>query len=502
MRNKKFCTLLVALLMMGGWKMQAQEYPQDLDVIYRSDSVYVTVVKSIDDKAFLAFGGTYSGSRMVMKMTYDGEVLDSIGLPANRMHYWKHGNFIDGKFRYASFRMDDNDTLPMLSIVNIDPDDLSLTYTTCDWEGLDFNHSTVTAFYTNMIYSVFSKDGSLTISYPVDSLWFANNKESMHLIKFDSEGNMVKERVFSDYKVTLTNFFFSTPDSLGYRIILANPNHYAFDCHTLDADLNTISIVEDAGLVYYSTPHIVNCPCYCIGETPCMVNLNPYNGRSYSIGSETLEQDKSEMDVLMGVYDEDFNQLGWSWGLTNPRGNDEGFGMCFGAQGEIYMLGWMDIRTNVKPENMYVGFVDEDLNKLSEIYYIPENYYIGPLDIAACPDGGCIVCSNRLEISTDQADFCIFRITPEDFLSVEEAHSHGFALATAYPNPGKDVLNIRTALQNAHVEVYDLNGKQVCDQEITDNVTPINAGSWSSGTYIWKVVSNNKEVETGKWVKE
>ena len=284
------------------------------------------------------------------------------------------------------------------------------------------------------------------------------------------------------------------------------------------ADLNTLSIVEDAGLVYYSTPHINNYPCYCISETPCLVNLNPYNGRSYSIGSESLAQDKSKMDVVMGVYDEDFNQLDWTWGLTNPKGNDEGFGMCFGANGEIYMLGYMDIRTNTKPENMYVGLVDEDLNKLSEIYYIPQDYYIGPLDIAVCPTGGCIVCSNRLKISTDQADYCIFRITPEDFVNVEEAHSHGFALATAYPNPGKDVLNIRTGLKDARVEVYDMNGRLIHNQVLTENSTAIDATDWVKGVYVWKVYTSNGGpstlrgasgttgsgtlVETGKWVKK
>ena len=93
-------------------------------------------------------------------------------------------------------------------------------------------------------------------------------------------------------------------------------------------------------------------------------------------------------------------------------------------------------------------------------------------------------------------------------MNVEEAHSHGFAVATAYPNPGKDVLIIRTALQNAHVEIYDLTGKLVCKKEITENVTSINAESWPSGAYVWKVYTTGVTIgsttlaETGKWVKE
>ena len=76
-----------------------------------------------------------------------------------------------------------------------------------------------------------------------------------------------------------------------------------------------------------------------------------------------------------------------------------------------------------------------------------------------------------------------------------------------YPNPGGNVLNICTAVTmwqpyNARVEIYDLTGKLVCKQEITDNVTSINAEDWPSGMYFWKVVADGKEIESGKWMKE
>ena len=85
---------------------------------------------------------------------------------------------------------------------------------------------------------------------------------------------------------------------------------------------------------------------------------------------------------------------------------------------------------------------------------------------------------------------------------VPSAHANGLKVAGAYPNPGKDVLNIRTALRNARVEVYDMRGRLIHNQEITDNITSINAGNWSSGAYVWKVVAEGMEVESGKWIKE
>ena len=71
-----------------------------------------------------------------------------------------------------------------------------------------------------------------------------------------------------------------------------------------------------------------------------------------------------------------------------------------------------------------------------------------------------------------------------------------------YPNPGKDVLNIRTGLKDARVEVYDMKGRMVYGQEITDNITAINTSAWPAGSYVWKVILNGKEAETGKWIKE
>ena len=93
-----------------------------------------------------------------------------------------------------------------------------------------------------------------------------------------------------------------------------------------------------------------------------------------------------------------------------------------------------------------------------------------------------------------------FPIFGHQYTTIEEQETKHFS--SAYPNPGKNVLNIRTALQNARVEVYDMSGKQIYNQEITSNITIINTSYWSSGTYLWKVLVNGKEAESGKWIKE
>ena len=96
----------------------------------------------------------------------------------------------------------------------------------------------------------------------------------------------------------------------------------------------------------------------------------------------------------------------------------------------------------------------------------------------------------------------IYKISQGVLTDIEEAHDAGFAMAVAYPNPGKEVLNIRTALQNAYVEIYDLSGKLIYNQEITENITSINTTDWSDGVYIWKIIVDGKIAESGKWIKE
>ncbi|MBQ8222688.1 MAG: T9SS type A sorting domain-containing protein [Bacteroidales bacterium] len=79
----------------------------------------------------------------------------------------------------------------------------------------------------------------------------------------------------------------------------------------------------------------------------------------------------------------------------------------------------------------------------------------------------------------------------------------------AYPNPGEDVMNIRTGLRNATISVYDMQGRKVHEQEVIDEITSIDASRWNSGTYIWELGTGNgnenevedKILESGKWVK-
>ena len=119
------------------------------------------------------------------------------------------------------------------------------------------------------------------------------------------------------------------------------------------------------------------------------------------------------------------------------------------------------------------------------------------------PDGWhCLLCFHQygeLVWQNPEYNTCTY---PYD--AVEENKD---AEISVYPNPGNDMLNIRSALKNAFVEVYDMNGRLIHSQALTENVTVIDATDWAEGVYVWKVMVGTStgsvtEAESGKWIKE
>ena len=160
---------------------------------------------------------------------------------------------------------------------------------------------------------------------------------------------------------------------------------------------------------------------------------------------------------------------------------------------------------------MMVERLDANLDTITTCYYdIESDKRINSHAqcVTAAMDGGVLLVSRSKNLDdTNQRWTTITKFSAEAFVGIEEAHDNGLKVAIAYPNPGKDVLNIRTGLKDARVEVYDMSGRMVFGQEITDNITTINTTSWPAGSFVWRVIVGTStgsvtEAESGKWIKE
>ena len=67
-----------------------------------------------------------------------------------------------------------------------------------------------------------------------------------------------------------------------------------------------------------------------------------------------------------------------------------------------------------------------------------------------------------------------------------------------FPNPGNSELNVLIAESNesAEIQIYDIQGRLVLEQNVESGVTTIDTSKLSAGLYFWKVGN-----ETGKWIK-
>ena len=151
--------------------------------------------------------------------------------------------------------------------------------------------------------------------------------------------------------------------------------------------------------------------------------------------------------------------------------------------------------------------LDNNLDTISTMYYGVNNDVLDRvITLKSTKDGGVIIIHDADKLYSDNGACIITKFPASAFVNIEEAHANNLHLAVAYPNPGGDVMNIRTGLRNTVLTVYDINGRKIHEQEITDEVTSIDASNWQTGTYVWKLGIRNeelgmKEVESGKWVK-
>ena len=506
MKATRIYTLLAAVLMLGGMTMQAQELNE---ILYSPDS-WIYSMMFEDSHTFVANKTIVDQNSNVteihfVRMTDEGEELASQQLfsgeeyaevvwisPLQRLPNGHLALF------YAK-RVADIATFYRVDL----KDDLSFSVLQLDWETDDYYDDDRT-FYPYNTGVVVNKDGNVIITYPPHSQYHLNGTEAMQFLKFDAEGELVCQRLMEGFRGQDRHHTLPAPDSLGCRIILRNNGSPKLDCHTLDADLNTVAVKENVEELSW--------PYQCCRFA--YLKTNPANGKTYSNntinypaygGNPAIVE-----DIMMSVFDaENFRQTNYTWGLTTQSNDGAGIRQSIGFDNDnnVYMVGQMDnvMANEFLNRNLYIACLDENLNKLGEIYHVDDYVYMVK-SMAACPEGGCLVSCHKIHEATNEAGNCLIKVSKETIVGIEEAHDAGFAVAVAYPNPGKDVLNIRTGLKDARVEVYDMSGRIIIRQEITENVTSINAESWPAGIYLWKVYTgvstgSTTLVESGKWIK-
>lgn len=110
---------------------------------------------------------------------------------------------------------------------------------------------------------------------------------------------------------------------------------------------------------------------------------------------------------------------------------------------------------------------------------------------------------------TTEANTVIAQTVPSSCIVVSIPNNDNAYLnepATIYPNPFSKYatlkINESSFINNAELRIFNILGTEVLSIDITKQLTTLNTSNLSSGIYFYKVISNNKTIQTGKLISQ
>ncbi len=194
--------------------------------------------------------------------------------------------------------------------------------------------------------------------------------------------------------------------------------------------------------------------------------------------------------------------------ITNPRSKNRtsNCALDYYSPDNIYLVGEDSTSLSTYP-NYYnyiaIARMDQNLNLISEKYFGGDAHYASA-SVTACSDGGMLLTCTRYDylMQDEERDIYIVKLDTSYFpvgnTEIEIGNLHN---AILYPNPGNEVINIRTSLKETCFELYNLNGIVVLRESINNLITTLNTENLLPGMYTWQIKDNNIVYETGKWIK-
>ena len=496
MKNTRLITLLALLLMAGRMTMQAQvNEPVE---IFQSPMIIAYHFCQWNEGELLLNANVLGDGRYIIRMDEDGHDLemDRWHLTTNTCSFLTESKFFRDSEGEICFYYVKGPDRPIVCKVTISDDFELTTFEFPDPFPIpeEIPHDQWWDFEW-----LPNDDGSVFVS----SSYLENNMNVHVIARYNESGELTHQWTDVTNRV-YTSLLPPKKGTSGCRLVMEDltAKDVNSECVIFDASLNVVDIrhsIYSVGIYrpYYEyfSVHPETDMVYLLSD----VSFPAFNGNP-----------KITSDIYMSQFDVDFTQKKYVMGpYTDEEYDQKALCEAIDFRGDdIYMCGlmnMMDAYGGSDPEsveNFYVALFDGNMNLKGEIYYHNERLMLTPYSIFALPNGGCLVSTGGTDRNTFEQRHVIYKLSDETLVGIEEAHDAGFAVAIAYPNPGKDVLNIRTGLKDARVEVYDVRGRLMHRQDITENVTSINAEGRPSGTYIWKVIANGKEAESGKWIKQ
>ena len=148
--------------------------------------------------------------------------------------------------------------------------------------------------------------------------------------------------------------------------------------------------------------------------------------------------------------------------------------------------------------------LNADLEIIWEMDYHKDNgyhYYIQ--NILATSDGGCLLASTRSNLSTqgERVDLYLMKVNGNGQLGIQEEPVQ--SEVKVYPNPGRTefTVSVEHFTPGSIFSLYDLSGRCVMHQRLSETAEIIDVSFLPSGVYIYEVYNKESIQGRGKWIK-
>jgi len=162
------------------------------------------------------------------------------------------------------------------------------------------------------------------------------------------------------------------------------------------------------------------------------------------------------------------------------------------------------------PMKSVVYIIDKDMNLLGRKDLGGDTSY-EIISMVATEDDGCMLFGTRyMNNSAPDRDIYIWKILREDFeiiTSVEDYPLDKIA-AKVWPNPADDLLHISLegfeAGQDFRLRIYNTAGQKYLDKALAANGNTVQCqiGVLPTGTYVYEIISKERQVGNGKFIKK
>jgi hypothetical protein len=280
---------------------------------------------------------------------------------------------------------------------------------------------------------------------------------------------------------------------------LTNRSLNDFQTAVMDDDLNYLYIIQSTILPNQNP------------EIWFPLDLEFFNDTEF-IRSGKIEKKPSDYRDLLAVKKMDtasgnetkVRKFGYE-GFEQGRGCHPGASKTLAIQPDYFFAGGFAFRP-YSPDNYpnYDNFImsyafNYDLDSLwatnigNDAYYVL--YYISPT-----PDGGCVLAASRYDWrkGDKKRSAFIVKLPKPDFVSIPHVENPN-SLAIIFPNPGSNIFLIQTEFARFTLQLYDLQGQLLLTQQ---NRKEVDTEKLPSGCYIYRIIAENGEATSGKWVKK